>query len=253
MLQRSLSAGHKAALLAEPAKQKVVLITGASQGIGAGVAKAFVEGGHHVVANSRTIKPHTLPDVLTVAGDVGDPATAERMIDAAIDRFGRVDTLVNNAGLFLSKPFIDYSRADFAAIVAVNLGGFFHVSQCAAAAMLRQGSGHIVSITTTLVDQALIAIPAALPALTKGGLNAVTRSLAVEYAGKGIRVNAVSPGIIKTPMHPAETHEFFAALHPMKRMGTIEEVVDAVLYLDSAAFVTGEILHVDGGQHAGQG
>ena len=189
--------------------------------------------------------------MLTVAGDIGDPETAGRIVGAAIDRFGRVDTLVNNAGIFLSKPFVDYSEADFAAAVAVNLAGFFYVSQRAAAAMLRQRGGHIVTITTSLVEQPMAAVPAALAALTKGGLDAVTRSLAIEYAGRGVRVNAVSPGIIKTPMHPDETHGAFAKLHPIGRMGTIAEIVEAVLYLDTAEFVTGETLHVDGGAHAG--
>jgi len=232
-------------------EKKVALITGASQGIGAGLVNGFLDRGYQVVANSRTIKPSDSPNVLTIAGDVGDREAADRIAERAIDRFGRIDTLVNNAGSFLSKPFLDYSQADFAAAVAVNLAGFFHISQRIAALMLRQGGGHIVNVTTSLVDQPLSAVPAALAALTKGGLNAVTRSLAIEYSGKGIRVNAVSPGIIKTPMHPAETHDFFAALHPMGRMGMIEEIVDAVLYLETAAFVTGEILHIDGGQHAG--
>lgn len=232
-------------------RPKVALITGASQGIGAGLVKGFLAAGYRVVANSRKIAPGTSPDVLTIAGDIAEPQTAERMVGAAMDRFGRVDVLVNNAGAFLSRPFLDYSQADFAALVAVNLGGFFHLSQRAVVPMLRQGSGHIVSITTSVVDQPLAGVPAALATLTKGGLNAVTRSLAIEYADKGIRVNAVSPGIIKTPMHHPDTHDFFAKLHPMGRMGSIEEIVGAVLYLETASFVTGEILNVDGGQHAG--
>jgi NAD(P)-dependent dehydrogenase (short-subunit alcohol dehydrogenase family) len=233
-------------------ENRVALVTGASQGIGAGLVQGFLGRGYRVVANSRTIQSNGSPDLLTIAGDVADPEVADRIVARAIDRFGRIDTVVNNAGIFVSKPFVGYSQADFAAAVAVNLAGFFNVSQRAVAVMLRQGGGHIVSITTTLIDQALTAVPAALPALTKGGLNAVTRALAIEYADKGIRVNAVSPGIIKTPMHPPETHDFFAALHPMRRMGTIEEIVDAVLYLETADFVTGEILHVDGGQSAGR-
>ena len=233
------------------AESKVVVITGASQGIGAGLVEGFLGRGYRVVANSRRIEPSASPDVLAIAGDVADPETARRIVGVAIEQFGRVDTLVNNAGVFLSKPFVDYSEADFATVVGVNLAGFFNVSQRAAAAMLRQGSGHIVTITTSLVDQPMAAVPAALAALTKGGLDAVTRSLAIEYAGRGIRVNAVSPGIIKTPMHPAEAHGFLATLHPMGRMGAIAEIVEAVLYLETAGFVTGETLHVDGGAHAG--
>jgi NAD(P)-dependent dehydrogenase (short-subunit alcohol dehydrogenase family) len=233
---------------------KVAIITGASQGIGASLVTGFRERGYRVVANSRSIKTDAAgdQDVLTVDGDIADPRTAERVVGAALDRFGRVDTLVNNAGAFLSRPFVDYTEADFSRLVSVNLAGFFHISQRAAASMLRQGSGHIVNITTSLVDQPLAAVPAAMAALTKGGLDAVTRSLAIEFAGRGVRVNAVAPGIIKTPMHPAENHEFLAGLHPMHRMGEIREVVEAVLYLESAAFVTGEVLHVDGGQHAGR-
>jgi NAD(P)-dependent dehydrogenase (short-subunit alcohol dehydrogenase family) len=233
------------------AEPKVVVITGASQGIGAGLVEGFLSRGYRVVANSRRIVPSASPDVLTIAGDIAAPETAGRIVGAAIDRFGRVDTLVNNAGVFLPKPFVDYSEADLAAVVGVNLTGFFHVSQRAARAMLRQGGGHIVTITTSVVEQPMAAVPAALVALTKGGLDAVTRSLAIEYAGRGIRVNAVSPGVIKTPMHPVETHDFFAKLHPMGRMGTVAEIVEAVLYLETAGFVTGETLHVDGGAHAG--
>jgi NAD(P)-dependent dehydrogenase (short-subunit alcohol dehydrogenase family) len=233
-------------------ERKVVLISGASRGIGAGLVKEFLDRGYCVVANSRTIEPSPSRDLLTVAGDIADPETASRIVGAAIDRFGRVDTLVNNAGIFLSKQFVDYSEADFAMVVGVNLAGSFRLSQRAATAMPRQGGGHIVNITTSLVDQPMTAVPSALAALTKGGLDAVTRSLAIEYAGKGIRVNAVSPGIIKTPMHAPETHDFLATLHPMGRMGAIEEIVEAVLYLETAGFVTGETLHVDGGAHAGQ-
>ncbi|MCY1083389.1 SDR family NAD(P)-dependent oxidoreductase [Archangium lansingense] len=233
-------------------EQKVVLITGASQGIGAGLVEGYLSRGYRVVANSRSIKPSTSPNVLTVDGDISQPATAERIVGAAMERFGRIDTLVNNAGVFISKPFVDYSQDDLMALVSLNLFGFFHVTQKAAAQMLRQGAGHIVNITTTLAEQPMTSVPAAIPALTKGGLNSVTRSLAIEFAGRGVRVNAVSPGIIKTPMHPARNHETLATLHPMQRMGEVREIVEAVLYLETAAFVTGEILHVDGGAHAGR-
>jgi NAD(P)-dependent dehydrogenase (short-subunit alcohol dehydrogenase family) len=231
---------------------KVALITGASQGIGAGLVQGFRDRGYRVVANSRSIKAGEAADLVTVPGDIADPAVAKRVVNTAIEKFGRIDTLVNNAGIFISKPFIEYTPEDFANVMSVNVAGFFHVSQQAAARMLSQRSGHIVNITTSLVDQPVAGVPAALASLTKGGLDAVTRGLAIEYADKGIRVNAVSPGIIKTPMHPKETHDFLANLHPMKRMGEVREIVDAVLYLDNAAFVTGEVLHVDGGQHAGR-
>ncbi|HEU4827116.1 MAG TPA: SDR family oxidoreductase [Dongiaceae bacterium] len=231
---------------------KVALITGASQGIGAGLVQGFRDRGYRVVANSRSIKAGEAADLVTVPGDIADPAVAKRVVNTAIEKFGRIDTLVNNAGIFISKPFIEYTPEDFANVMSVNVAGFFHVSQQAAARMLSQRSGHIVNITTSLVDQPVAGVPAALASLTKGGLDAVTRGLAIEYADKGIRVNAVSPGIIKTPMHPKETHDFLANLHPMKRMGEVREIVDAVLYLDNAAFVTGETLHVDGGQHAGR-
>jgi NAD(P)-dependent dehydrogenase (short-subunit alcohol dehydrogenase family) len=232
--------------------RKVAIITGASQGIGAGLVEGFLGRGYRVVANSRTIRPVDSPDVVTIAGDVSDPQAADRVVAEAIGRFGRIDTLVNNAGIFISKPFVDYTEADFAAKLSVNLAGFFHITQRAARRMLEQGSGHIVQITTTMADQPMTAVPAALASLTKGGLNAITRSLAIEYAARGVRVNAVAPGIIKTPMNPPETHASLASLHPMDRMGEIRDVVDAVLYLESAGFVTGEVLHVDGGQHAGR-
>jgi NAD(P)-dependent dehydrogenase (short-subunit alcohol dehydrogenase family) len=233
------------------APQKVVIVTGASQGIGAALVKAYRDRNYRVVATSRSIKQSSDPDILAVSGDIGDPATADRVVKEAIARFGRIDTLVNNAGIFIAKPFTDYTIDDFKAKIWTNLAGFFHITQRAAAEMLKQGSGHIVSITTSLTDHAVAAVPTVLANLTKGGINSATKALAIEYAAKGIRVNAVSPGIVKTPMHPPETHEFLAALHPMKRMGEIRDIVEAVLYLESAGFVTGEILHVDGGQSAG--
>ena len=232
-------------------EQKVAIVTGASQGIGAGLVKAYRDRGYRVVATSRSIKPSNDSDVVAVAGDIGDPKTADAVVDAAITRFGRVDTLVNNAGIFISKPFTEYTEEDFNAKIATNLAGFFHVTQRAAKEMLKQGSGHIVSITTSLTDHATSKVPTALANLTKGGINSATKALAIEYATRGVRVNAVSPGIIKTPMHAPETHEFLAGLHPMQRMGEVRDIVDAVLYLESAGFVTGEILHVDGGQVAG--
>lgn len=232
-------------------QQKVAVITGASQGIGADLVRGYRDRNYRVVANSRSIKPSTDPDVLAIAGDIADPVTAQRIVAEAIARFGRIDTLVNNAGVFIAKPFTDYTQEDFAAIVALNLGGFFQITNRVAAEMLKQKSGHIVQITTSLVDHANSNVPSVLASLTKGGLNAATRSLAIEYAKHGIRVNAVSPGIIKTPMHVPETHEFLSNLHPVGRMGEARDIVDAVLYLENAPFVTGEILHVDGGQSAG--
>ncbi|MHC2336805.1 SDR family NAD(P)-dependent oxidoreductase [Bradyrhizobium sp. USDA 4454] len=232
-------------------ERKVAVITGASQGIGAGLVQAFRDRGCRVVATSRSIKPGTDADLVAVPGDVGAPETAEQVFKAALDRFGRVDTLVNNAGIFMAKPFTAYSQDDYAGYISTNVTGFFHMTQRALELMSKQGHGHVVTITTSLVDQPMSSVPAALASLTKGGLNAATRALAIEYARSGIRVNAVSPGIIKTPMHPGEAHPALAALHPVGRMGDISDIVDAVLYLDGAGFVTGEVLHVDGGQAAG--
>jgi NAD(P)-dependent dehydrogenase (short-subunit alcohol dehydrogenase family) len=186
-----------------------------------------------------------------VQGDVGAPETAAKVLKAAFERFGRVDTLVNNAGMFMAKPFTAYSPDDYAAYISTNVTGFFHMTQRALELMSKQGHGHIVTITTSLVDQPMSSVPAVLASLTKGALSAATKSLAIEYAKTGVRVNAVSPGIIKTPMHPPEAHQALAALHPMGKMGEVSDIVDAVLYLDGARFVTGEILHVDGGQAAG--
>jgi NAD(P)-dependent dehydrogenase (short-subunit alcohol dehydrogenase family) len=235
--------------------QKVVVITGASRGIGAELVKGFRGIGYGVVANSRSIKASDVandPAILPVAGDIAMPETAERIVGEAMRRFGRLDTLINNAGIFIPRPFTEYTEAEFASIIAVNLAGFFHISQRAASQMLQAGSGHIVNFSASIGEHAVASVPAALTALTKGGLVAVTRSLAIEYAGRGIRVNAVSPGAIKSPMNPPEIHGFLAGLQPMGRMGEMHEIVEAVLFLEKAAFVTGEILHVDGGAAAGQ-
>lgn len=231
--------------------RKVAVVTGASQGLGAGIVEAYRSRGYRIVATSRSIQPSTDPDVLTVAGDIGDPATGRKVIEAALAAFGRVDTLVNNAGIFIASPFTDYTDDQYRAMLATNLNGFFHITQHAIAAMEKQGGGHIVQITTTLAEQANSNVPSVLASLTKGGLNAATRSLAIEYAGRGIRVNAVSPGVIKTPMHAQETHASLAALHPVNRLGEVADIAQAVMYLEDAGFVTGEILHVDGGQVAG--
>jgi NAD(P)-dependent dehydrogenase (short-subunit alcohol dehydrogenase family) len=236
-------------------ERKVVVITGASRGIGASLVAGFRKRGYAVVGSSRTIgKAGASPDaeILFVEDDVGAPGAADRIVKAAIDRFGRIDTLVNNAGIFIGKPFVEYSGADFATLVAVNLAGFFHMTQQVLARMLQAGSGHVVTITATIAEQPMRAVPAALVSLTKAGLAAATRSLAVEYAGRGIRVNAVSPGVIDTPMHRPETHGFLSGLAPMGRIGEPQDISDAVLYLEGAPFVTGETLHVDGGASAGQ-
>jgi NAD(P)-dependent dehydrogenase (short-subunit alcohol dehydrogenase family) len=232
-------------------ERRVAVITGASQGIGAGLVTAFRDRGYQVVATSRSIEQATDPDVVAVPGDIADPATADKVISAAMSQFGRVDTLINNAGIFIAKPFTDYTEEDFTAVVKVNVAGFYHISQRAIDVMVKQASGHIINVTTTLVEHANAKVPSVLTSLTKGGLNSATKSLAIEYATRGIRVNAISPGTIKTSMHPTETYETLAKLHPVGRMGEISDIVTGALYLESAPFVTGEILHIDGGQSAG--
>jgi NAD(P)-dependent dehydrogenase (short-subunit alcohol dehydrogenase family) len=227
------------------------VITGASRGIGVALVKAYRDRNYRVVATALSIKPSNDADILTVPGDIADRKTAERAISEGMTRFGRIDTLVNNAGIFIAKPFTQYTEVDYAAILGVNTTGFFHTTQLAVAEMEKQGSGHVVQITTSLVDHAMSAVPSVLASLTKGALNAATKSLAIEYAKRGIRVNAVALGVIKSPMHPVETYKALEALHPVGHMGEISDVVNAILYLESASFVTGEILHVDGGQSAG--
>ncbi|OBG29514.1 SDR family NAD(P)-dependent oxidoreductase [Mycobacterium sp. 852002-51057_SCH5723018] len=233
--------------------EKVAIITGASQGIGAGLVDAYRKHGYRVVANSRAIAVSPHPEVATVAGDIADSATADRLVSEALARFGRIDTLVNNAGIFVAKPFTLYTPEDYARVTSVNVLGFFHVTQGVITRMLEQGTGgHIINITTTLVEQPCAAIPAALTALTKGGLASVTKSLAIEYAADGIRVNAISPGVIDTPLHAGvDAPTAYAGMHPQNRIGAVSDIVHGALYLETAHFVTGEILHIDGGQHAG--
>ena len=232
--------------------QRVAIITGGSQGIGASLVTAYRQQGWSVVATARVMKPAEDPDVLTVDGDLGDPATADRIVSGALGRFGRIDTLINNAGVYISKPFTDYTAEDYALVVGVNLTGFFWLTQRAIAEMLRRHGGHVVNISATLAEVANSSEPSVLAALTKGGLAAATRSLAVEYASRGIRVNAVSPGIIQTPVHPADSYkELGDRLPPLGRVGQVSDVVDGILFLEASPYITGEILHIDGGQIAG--
>ena len=232
--------------------RRVAIVTGGSQGIGAGLVAGYRRQGWAVVASARRIKAGEDPDVLAVEGDLAEPATANRIVDGALERFGRIDTLVNNAGVYISKPFTDYSAADYALLTGVNLGGFFWLTQRVIAEMVRRYGGHVVNISATLAEVANSHAPSVLAALTKGGLAAATRSLAVEYASRGIRVNAVSPGIIQTPVYPADSYEGLGdQLPPLGRVGQVSDVVDAILFLESSPYITGEILHVDGGQTAG--
>jgi NAD(P)-dependent dehydrogenase (short-subunit alcohol dehydrogenase family) len=231
---------------------KVAVVTGASEGIGAGLVAAYRGQGWAVVASARTIKPSEDPAVLAVEGDIADPATAGRIIDGALERFGRIDTVVNNAAVFVSKPFTDYTPADYAVVIDVNLTGFFWVTQRAIAEMATRYGGHVINVSATLAEVADSGAPAVLAALTKGALAAATRSLAVEYAAYGIRVNAVSPGIIQTPVHPPDSYEDLGGrLPPLGRAGQISDFVNGVLFLESSPYITGEILHIDGGQIAG--
>lgn len=236
--------------------KQTAVITGASSGIGLGLTKGLRAAGFNVVANSRRITSAGVlapaDDLLLVDGDIGEPATAARLIESAERRFGRIDVLINNAGIFVAKPFTEYTEGDFGRVVSTNVAGFFHVTQQAVRHMQQNGGGHILTISTTLAQQPVAGVNAALTSLTKGGLNAVTRGLAIEYAAKGIRVNAIAPGIVDTPMHSPENHEFLKHLHPIARLATVEEIVDAALFLMRAPFITGEVLHVDGGAHAGR-
>jgi NAD(P)-dependent dehydrogenase (short-subunit alcohol dehydrogenase family) len=235
---------------------KTAIVTGTSSGIGLGLTTALLEHGYRVVANSRRItKAGTLTpseNLALIDGDIAHPETARTVVDIAVRRFDSVDLLVNNAGIFIPKPFTDYTTEDFDRLVSTNLAGFLYITQQVVRQMRRQGTGHIVNITGSLADQPLAGVTAAIPVLTKGGLNAVTAALAIEFAHEGIRVNAIGPGIIDTPMHRPETHEFLKSLLPIQRIGKVSEIVDAVLYLTEATFVTGEVLHVDGGAHAGK-
>jgi NAD(P)-dependent dehydrogenase (short-subunit alcohol dehydrogenase family) len=230
----------------------VAIITGASQGIGAGLVDGYRRAGYAVVGVARSLPASDDENEhVAIEGDIAEPVTAQRAVDQALDRFGRIDTLINNAGIYIGKPFTEYTLEDYAAITAVNLTGFFHITQLAIEQMAEQGTGHVINISTSLVDHADSKWPSALPALTKGGLVAVSRSLAIEYASRGVRVNTVSLGVIKTPAHDPASYTGLEDLHPLGRVGEVSDVVEAILYLERATFVTGETLHVDGGQAAG--
>ena len=236
--------------------QKTAIVTGASQGIGAGLVDAFLERGYNVVANSRNITRANrfaiAKHIVLVDGDIGERSTAAKIVDTAVSKFGRIDVLINNAGVFIPKPFTEYTTEDFDTLVSTTLAGFLYVTQLTVKQMLKQKSGSIINISTTLVDQPIAGVGAAVQIMLKGALNAVTRALAIEYAKEGIRVNTIAPGVINTPMHKPETHEFLKGLHPVGRIGEIKEIVDAALFLTDATFTSGEILHVDGGAHAGK-
>src|SRR5262245_9399551 len=235
---------------------KTAIVTGASRGIGAGLVEAFLKRGYNVDANSRNISKENpfaaAANVALVDGDIGDQGTAARIVDTAISRFGRIDVLINNAGVFIPKSFTEYTAEDFNTLVSTTLAGFLYVSQLTVKHMLRQKSGSIINVSTTLVDQPIAGVGAAVLIMVKGALNAVTRALAIEYAKEGIRINTIAPGVINTPMHKLETHDFLKRLHPVGRIGEVNEVVDAALFLTDATFTSGEILHVDGGAHAGK-
>jgi NAD(P)-dependent dehydrogenase (short-subunit alcohol dehydrogenase family) len=236
--------------------RKTAIVTGASQGIGAGIVKAFVERGFNVVANSRTVSQSrevaVSSHVALVDGHIGEPATAARIVETALSRFKSIDALVNNAGIFFTKPFTDYTLDDFESLVSTNLEGFLHVTQRTIKQMLAQKTGgSIVTITAALARNPIRGVTAAVPMITKGGLETITQHLAMEYAKDGIRVNAVAPGVVLTPMHLDTPKDVMESLSPMGRPSTIKDIVDAVMYLTDAATVTGDILYVDGGAHFG--
>jgi NAD(P)-dependent dehydrogenase (short-subunit alcohol dehydrogenase family) len=242
--------------LDSPVGAKVAIVTGASRGIGRGIAERLLETGYCVIANSRNI---TLAKTLQpgerlklVDGDIGSRDVAKQVMDSAILHYGRIDLLVNNAGVFIPKPFTEYTSEDFQRAIETNLWGFFYISQLAASQMRRQKTGHIVNITSSIVDQPVAGLTGSLINLTKGGLESVTRALAIEFARDGVRFNAISPGVVNTPMHQVEAHEFLKKLSPFNRLAEVAEVVDLVRFLESAPFVNGEVIHLDGGAHAGK-
>jgi muconolactone delta-isomerase len=232
--------------------RKVVIVTGGSQGIGAGIVAAYRQLGWAVVAVARTMASSDDPYVLTIEGDISLPATAARLVEEARAHFGHIDTLINNAGLYISKSFTDYTAEDYATVVGVNLTGFFSLTQLVIGEMLGRRRGHVVNITASVAEYPESATPSVLAALTKGGVAAATRSLAIEYASRGIRVNAVSPGTVQTPIHPPESYDSLAASIPLGRVAQISDVVGAIMFLESSPFVTGEVIHVDGGRSAGR-
>jgi len=240
---------------ADTNQKQVAIVTGASSGIGLGITRALLERGYHVVANSRTISKSkdfkTSADLVLVDGDIGKKETAVSVAEAAAEHFGRIDLLVNNAGIYVPKPFTEYTPADFETMIHTNVAGYFFVTQQAVAQMRKQKSGHIVSISTVLVDQPLAGAPISLPVLTKSTIPAFSRALAMEYVADGIRVNTISPGVVDTPMHANDDHEALRKLHPIPRLVQISEIVDALLYLESAPMVNGENIRIDGGAHAG--
>jgi NAD(P)-dependent dehydrogenase (short-subunit alcohol dehydrogenase family) len=238
-------------------QQKTVIVTGASQGIGAAVANLFLDRGYNVVGNSRNIEKKNelrrADNLAVVGGDVGQAATAARIVETAIKRFGRIDALVNNAGIFIVKPFTDYTSEDFKALSSTNLDGFVFITQLVVKQMLAQKSGgSVVSITTSLVDHPISGFTASIPMITKGGIDAISRSLAMEYAKEGIRVNTVAPGIVDTPLHVNDPKEFLKTLSPLGQIAASQDIAEAVFYLTQASQVTGEVLHVDGGAHLGR-
>jgi NAD(P)-dependent dehydrogenase (short-subunit alcohol dehydrogenase family) len=237
--------------------QKTVIVTGASQGIGAAVVKAFLERGYNVVGTSRnatkSAELKASDKLVLVDGDIGEAATAQKVVDAAVQKFGSIDAVVNNAGIFVAKPFVDYTADDFRTLVSTNIEGYVYVTQLAVKQMLAQKSGgSVVAITTSLVKNPVQGVPASVQMITKGGLESITVSLASEYAKEHIRFNAVAPGIVDTPMHKDNPKDFLKTLSPMGTISTVEDIASAVIYLTEAGQITGEVLHVDGGAHSGK-
>lgn len=238
---------------------RTAIVTGASSGIGLAIARALAARGYALVVTSRSISPlHPsiaeiqAKRIAVIPADIANSGTAHAVLEAALGQFGGVDLLVNNAGIFIPKPFTQYTEEEYEGLMGTNVRGFFNLTRPVLAHMLSRGAGHIVNITTSLAENPIKQVPCVLPMLAKGGLNAATRALALEVSGTGVRVNAVSPGIIRTPMHPEHTHEMLATLHPMGRMGDPQDIARGVLYLEDSPFVTGEILHVDGGASIGR-
>jgi len=240
---------------ADTNKKQMAIVTGASSGIGLGITRALLERSYHVVANSRTISKskdlNPSADLVLVDGDIGKKETATKVVDTALKHFGRIDLLVNNAGIYMPKPFTEYTPEDFETMIGTNVAGYFFVTQQVVAQMRKQKSGHIVSISTVLADQPLAGAPISLPVLTKSTIPAFNRALAMEYIADGIRVNTISPGVVDTPMHAHDDHESLKRLHPIPRLVQIDDIVNALFYLQSAPMVNGENIRIDGGAHAG--